>query len=234
MSERRRAADAQRSQSSQGDPRGRLGASSASAASAPSTAPRSSVGRGLDHGADRAERRRQDDALQPLTGFYRADGGDRDASTARDPRPAAARDRAARAWSAPSRSRGARGDDRARQHDARRARQPGEKLRNLIFRPGRLAARASARCGARRWSCSRSSTSTQLAGDYAGTLSGGQRKLLELARALMAEAALAAARRADGRASTRRSARRLLDHMQRLRAEERASPSCSSSTTWTS
>ena len=39
----------------------------------------------------------------------------------------------------------------------------------------------------RPWSCSRSSTSTDLADDYAGTLSGGQRKLLELARALMAE-----------------------------------------------
>ena len=38
-----------------------------------------------------------------------------------------------------------------------------------------------------RWSCSSSSTSTKLRDDYAGTLSGGQRKLLELARALMAE-----------------------------------------------
>jgi neutral amino acid transport system ATP-binding protein len=57
-----------------------------------------------------------------------------------------------------------------------------------------------------------------LASDYAGTLSGGQRKLLELARALMTEPrALLLDEPMAGINPT--LGRRLLDHMQRLRAE---------------
>ena len=40
-----------------------------------------------------------------ITGFYRADGGTATFERRRDPRPSALRDRPARAWSAPSRSR---------------------------------------------------------------------------------------------------------------------------------
>ena len=36
--------------------------------------------------------------------------------------------------------------------------QPGEQLANVVFRPVRLARRASARSTSRRWSCSTSST----------------------------------------------------------------------------
>ena len=70
------------------------------------------------------------------------------------------------------------------------------------------------------------------AADYAGTLSGGQRKLLELARALMASPRLvlldepmAGVNRVLGR--------RLLDYVEELQADARMSPSSSSSTTWT-
>ncbi len=58
-----------------------------------------------------------------------------------------------------------------------------------------------------------------MAGDYAGTLSGGQRKLLELARALMTrprflllDEPMAGINPTLGR--------RLLDHMKRLRTED--------------
>jgi neutral amino acid transport system ATP-binding protein len=59
----------------------------------------------------------------------------------------------------------------------------------------------------------------RLADEYAGTLSGGQRKLLELARALMAQPRfLLLDEPMAGINPT--LGRRLLDHMQRLRAEE--------------
>ena len=60
---------------------------------------------------------------------------------------------------------------------------------------------------------------TKLADEYAGTLSGGQRKLLELARALMAKPRfLLLDEPMAGINPT--LGRRLLDHMQRLRAED--------------
>jgi branched-chain amino acid transport system ATP-binding protein len=96
--------------------------------------------------------------------------------------------------------------------------QPGEKLRNLIIRP--------AACRAREREVHEEAMEllevfnlTKLADAYAGTLSGGQRKLLELARALMArprflllDEPMAGINPTLGR--------RLLDHMQRLRRED--------------
>ena len=59
---------------------------------------------------------------------------------------------------------------------------------------------------------------TKLADDYAGTLSGGQRKLLELARALMTEPKLLLLDEPMAGINPTLGAR-LLDHMQRLRRE---------------
>jgi neutral amino acid transport system ATP-binding protein len=96
--------------------------------------------------------------------------------------------------------------------------QPGERLRNVVLRPRAVRARerevreqALELLGRFRLE--------RLASAYAGTLSGGQRKLLEMARALMArprllllDEPLAGVNPTLGR--------ELLDHMQRLRAEE--------------
>ena len=62
--------------------------------------------------------------------------------------------------------------------------QPGEKLRNLVFRPG-ASRRREREVHAEAMELLEVFNLTKLAGAYAGTLSGGQRKLLELARALM-------------------------------------------------
>ena len=60
---------------------------------------------------------------------------------------------------------------------------------------------------------------TKLADSYAGTLSGGQRKLLELARALMAKPKLLLLDEPMAGINPTLG-KRLLDHMQRLRKEE--------------
>ena len=60
---------------------------------------------------------------------------------------------------------------------------------------------------------------TELADAYAGTLSGGQRKLLELARALMAKPKLLLLDEPMAGINPTLG-KRLLDHMQRLRKEE--------------
>ena len=57
------------------------------------------------------------------------------------------------------------------------------------------------------------------ADEYAGTLSGGQRKLLELARALMAQPRLLMLDEPMAGINPTLG-KRLLDHMQRLRREE--------------
>ena len=60
---------------------------------------------------------------------------------------------------------------------------------------------------------------TKLSDAYAGTLSGGQRKLLELARALMAKPKLLLLDEPMAGINPTLG-KRLLDHMQRLRKEE--------------
>jgi branched-chain amino acid transport system ATP-binding protein len=96
--------------------------------------------------------------------------------------------------------------------------QPGERLRNVIFSPGAVR-RREADVREQAIKLLEIFNLDRLAGNYAGTLSGGQRKLLELARALMTrprflllDEPMAGINPTLGR--------RLLDHMQRLRAEE--------------
>jgi neutral amino acid transport system ATP-binding protein len=96
--------------------------------------------------------------------------------------------------------------------------QPGEKLRNVFFRPGATRAREK-EVHAAAMELLEVFNLTKLADAYAGTLSGGQRKLLELARALMAQPRfLLLDEPMAGINPT--LGRRLLDHMQRLRKEE--------------
>jgi branched-chain amino acid transport system ATP-binding protein len=96
--------------------------------------------------------------------------------------------------------------------------QPGEKLRNVIFHPA--ASRSREReVREEAMELLEVFNLTKLADSYAGTLSGGQRKLLELARALMTKPRfLLLDEPMAGINPT--LGRRLLDHMQRLRAED--------------
>jgi len=96
--------------------------------------------------------------------------------------------------------------------------QPGEKFRNVIFRPGEVKARER-EVHEQAMELLEIFNLTELADDYAGTLSGGQRKLLELARALMARPKLLLLDEPMAGINPTLG-RRLLDHMQRLRQEE--------------
>jgi neutral amino acid transport system ATP-binding protein len=96
--------------------------------------------------------------------------------------------------------------------------QPGERLVNVLFRPG-ASRRREAEVREQATELLEIFDLGRLASDYAGTLSGGQRKLLELARALMAQPRfLLLDEPMAGINPT--LGRRLLDHMQRLRAEQ--------------
>ena len=95
--------------------------------------------------------------------------------------------------------------------------QPGELFRNLILRPRAVRAREK-EVRERAVELLGLFNLTDLADDYAGTLSGGQRKLLELARALMAEPKLLLLDEPMAGINPALGAR-LLDHMQRLRRE---------------
>ena len=96
--------------------------------------------------------------------------------------------------------------------------QPGERLLNVVFRPAAWL-RREREVREQAIELLDVFNLTRLADEYAGALSGGQRKLLELARALMTrprflllDEPMAGINPTLGR--------RLLDHMQRLRAED--------------
>jgi branched-chain amino acid transport system ATP-binding protein len=95
--------------------------------------------------------------------------------------------------------------------------QPGERLRNVVFRPDRVHRRErEARKAAEE--LLELFNLQELADEYAGTLSGGQRKLLELARALMTSPQLLLLDEPMAGINPVLGAR-LLEHMRRLRAE---------------
>jgi neutral amino acid transport system ATP-binding protein len=96
--------------------------------------------------------------------------------------------------------------------------QPGERFRNVVFRPGEVRARER-EVREQAIELLEIFNLTDLADNYAGTLSGGQRKLLELARALMARPKLLLLDEPMAGINPTLG-RRLLDHMQRLRKEE--------------
>ena len=96
--------------------------------------------------------------------------------------------------------------------------QPGERLRNVVLRPGAVRSRE-------REIVEQARELLDVFGlighadEYAGTLSGGQRKLLELARALMARPRLLLLDEPMAGINPTLG-RRLLDHIQRLRREQ--------------
>ncbi|HEX6669242.1 MAG TPA: ATP-binding cassette domain-containing protein, partial [Gemmatimonadales bacterium] len=96
--------------------------------------------------------------------------------------------------------------------------QPGERFINLIVRPGAVRSREKV-VREEALELLDVFNLTQLADAYAGTLSGGQRKLLELARALMARPKLLLLDEPMAGINPTLG-KRLLDHMQRLRKEE--------------
>ena len=96
--------------------------------------------------------------------------------------------------------------------------QPGERLVNVVFRPG-LARRREREVRAEALALLDVFDLAKLADQYAGTLSGGQRKLLELARALMTKPQLLLLDEPMAGINPTLG-RRLLDHMQDLRREQ--------------
>jgi neutral amino acid transport system ATP-binding protein len=95
--------------------------------------------------------------------------------------------------------------------------QPGEKLRNYVIRPG-SAIQREREVRARALELLDTFNLAHLAADYAGTLSGGQRKLLELARALMTEPRLLMLDEPMAGINPVLGAR-LLEHMKELRRD---------------
>jgi branched-chain amino acid transport system ATP-binding protein len=96
--------------------------------------------------------------------------------------------------------------------------QPGERFRNVVFRPG-ASRRREREVREQAIELLEIFDLAKLADHYAGTLSGGQRKLLELARALMTRPKLLLLDEPMAGINPTLG-RRLLDHMQRLRGEE--------------
>jgi neutral amino acid transport system ATP-binding protein len=96
-------------------------------------------------------------------------------------------------------------------------RQPGEHLATLFGRPG-ASRRRETEIEAHAYDLLKTFNLDGKAADYAGTLSGGQRKLLELARALMTEPEMVLLDEPMAGINPTLG-RRLLDHMQRLRSE---------------
>jgi neutral amino acid transport system ATP-binding protein len=95
--------------------------------------------------------------------------------------------------------------------------QPGEKLRNLVFRRG-AAFRREREVREEAMELLEVFDLQDLAGAYAATLSGGQRKLLELARALMTQPRMLLLDEPMAGINPVLG-RRLLEHMRRLRAD---------------
>jgi neutral amino acid transport system ATP-binding protein len=95
--------------------------------------------------------------------------------------------------------------------------QPGERFRNLILRPGVVRKREE-EVHAQAMELLEIFNLAGVAADYAGTLSGGQRKLLELARALMARPKLLLLDEPMAGINPVLG-KRLLDHMRQLREE---------------
>jgi neutral amino acid transport system ATP-binding protein len=96
--------------------------------------------------------------------------------------------------------------------------QPGERLVNVVLRPGEVR-RREAEVRERAIELLEVFDLAHLADEYAGTLSGGQRKLLELARALMTQPRLLLLDEPMAGINPTLG-RRLLDHMRRLRADQ--------------
>jgi neutral amino acid transport system ATP-binding protein len=96
--------------------------------------------------------------------------------------------------------------------------QPGERLRNIMLRPG-ASRRREREVRARAVELLDAFGLERVTHDYAGTLSGGQRKLLELARALMTRPRMLLLDEPMAGINPTLG-RRLLDHMERLRADE--------------
>jgi neutral amino acid transport system ATP-binding protein len=96
--------------------------------------------------------------------------------------------------------------------------QPGELFRNLVFRPMAVRSREK-EVREQAMELLEIFNLTKLADDYAGTLSGGQRKLLELARALMTQPKLLLLDEPMAGINPTLG-KRLLEHMRRLRTEQ--------------
>jgi branched-chain amino acid transport system ATP-binding protein len=96
--------------------------------------------------------------------------------------------------------------------------QPGERLLNVVFRPA-ATRRREKEVREQAVELLEVFDLAKLADEYAGTLSGGQRKLLELARALMTRPRLLMLDEPMAGINPTLG-RRLLDHMQTLRSEQ--------------